>query len=58
MNSASLVLSKLSDLVDLAFRSESDFEKAAVFSATTTLIGMLETESSDTRAHAMEGIGG
>jgi hypothetical protein len=56
VNSASLVLSKLSELVDLAFSAGSDFEKAAVFSATTTLIGMLETEFDDTRAHAMENV--
>jgi hypothetical protein len=56
MNSASLVIAKLSNLVDLAFCAESDFEKAAVFSATTTLIGMIETEFGETRAHAMENV--
>jgi len=56
MDSASLALSKLSELIDLAFRAQTDFEKAAVFSATTTLIGMVETEFSETRAHAMENV--
>jgi len=56
MNSVSLVLSKLSDLIELAAISQTDFEKAAVFSATTALTGMLEAEFSEKRPHAMENI--
>ena len=56
MNSVAFTLSKLSDLIDLAKIAETEFERAAVFGATSVLIAFLETEAEEKAPHALENI--
>lgn len=54
MNSITLALDKLAGLIDLAAKANTDFEKAAVFGATSALVQDLESELGDGSGYASE----
>ena len=54
MNSNALALDKLADLIDLAAKANTDFEKATVFGATAALVQDLESELGDGSGYASE----
>lgn len=54
MNSTPLALDLLARQIDLATQARTDFEKAAVFAATTVLFNDLENELGDRDGYASE----
>jgi hypothetical protein len=57
MNSARLAAEKLRDLIDAADAAETEFEKAAVFSAVTLLTQFLDAEAEKKNPHWRENVG-
>ena len=54
MNSIAVAVDRLGGLIDLAFIAESEFEKAAVFAATTQLVMLLEAEFEQERSNLLK----
>lgn len=56
MNSIPHTLAKLEDLIGLAGRANTDFEKAAVFAAAVPLIAFIEAEAEHGFSDALENV--
>jgi hypothetical protein len=56
MNSVPHTLTKLEELIGMAERANTDFEKAAVFAASAPLIAFIEAEAEERFPHALENV--
>lgn len=56
MNSIPLALDLLEGQISMAYQANTDFEKAAVFAATITLVKDLEAEIGETNPYALENL--
>lgn len=56
MNSVPHTLTKLEDLIGLAGRANTDFEKTAVFAASAPLIAFIEAEAEERYPDALENV--